>query len=365
MLFTAFCFMCLLFSCEHDDSDIIQPTNHVLLVYMGGDNNLSDETYEKLDAICTGWKAHHTNHLLIYMDANNATPSLIEIIKENGSNTKKIIENYEEENSASSEVFARVVQKVKTLYPAQSYGLIVFSHASGWLPEGSLNRPKSVIIDQKREMELKDFANAIPDNMLDYIVFEACFMSGIEVAYELKDKADYIVASAAEIVSPGFTPTYPYAINRLFENGHNLTGFTDDVFGYFNAQQDYKNSGTFSVIKTSKLDELARFVRNNCDLNKEVNIKDIQRFDRYSYILFFDFEDYYSRLLETEIQQQELKELISNCVIHKVSTKNFMIQSNGFEIKKYSGLTTYIKQERFPVLNEKYKDLEWSKALTD
>lgn len=357
--------MYLLPSCGHDDSDIIQPTNHVLLVYMGGDNNLSDETYEKLDAICTGWKAHYTNHLLIYMDASDTTPSLIEIKKENGSNIKKIIENYEEENSASSEVFTRVIQKVKTLYPAQSYGLIVFSHASGWLPEGALNRPKSVIIDQKREMELKDFANAIPNQAFDYIIFEACFMSGIEVAYELKDKTDYIIASSAEIVSPGFTPTYPYAINRLFEKNHNLTGFTDDVFGYFNAQQDYKNSATFSIIKTSGLGELAKFVRDNCNPDKEVNINDIQRFDRYSYVLFFDFEDYYSRLLGTNAQQEELKQLINNCVVYKVSTKNFMIKSDGFEIKKHSGLTTYIKQEKFPVLNEKYNDLKWSKALKD
>lgn len=88
-----------------------------------------------------------------------------------------------------------------------SYGFIVFSHASGWLPQGTLTSPLSIIMDKKQEMELSDFAQAIPDKTFNYIIFEAYFMSRIEVAYELKKKSDYILASLAEILSPGL-PIY-------------------------------------------------------------------------------------------------------------------------------------------------------------
>lgn len=41
----------------------------------------------------------------------------------------------------------------------------------------------------------------MPDNVhFDIIVFYACLMSMVEVAYELKDRADYLVAS--EFVMP-------------------------------------------------------------------------------------------------------------------------------------------------------------------
>jgi hypothetical protein len=63
-------------------------------------------------------------------------------------------------------------------------------------------------------MELADFANAIPYK-LDFIIFDACFMGSVEVCYELKDKAEYIVASPTEILSPGFV--YSSMMQHLFK----------------------------------------------------------------------------------------------------------------------------------------------------
>ena len=38
----------------------------------------------------------------------------------------------------------------------------------------------------------------------DYILFDACLMSQVEVAYELRDTADYLILSPAEVMSAGF-----------------------------------------------------------------------------------------------------------------------------------------------------------------
>ena len=88
----------------------------------------------------------------------------------------------------------RVINDVTRLYPAKSYGLIVFSHGSGWLPPHTLvNGSRSIIIDNDNEMEITDFAMALPDHLFEFIIFEACNMAGIEVAYELRNKAAYIM----------------------------------------------------------------------------------------------------------------------------------------------------------------------------
>ena len=181
-------------SCEKDENTSVVTSNkHVILLYLGGDNNLSSETYQKIEAIRQGWKGSADKKLLIYTDSADTTPSLIEIATENGQNIKKTIYNYNEENSASKETLSRVIKEVTSLYPSSSYGLIIFSHASGWLPQATLTSPRSIIMDKKHEMELVDFAQAIPDNTFEYIIFEACFMAGIEVAYELKEKTNYIL----------------------------------------------------------------------------------------------------------------------------------------------------------------------------
>ena len=69
---------------------------------------------------------------------------------------------YDQENSASPQVLKRVINDVTRLYPAKSYGLIVFSHGSGWLPPHTLvNGSRSIIIDNDNEMEITDFAMAL------------------------------------------------------------------------------------------------------------------------------------------------------------------------------------------------------------
>lgn len=361
------CPVILLLSCDKEDDKHTMPTTvkHVILAYLGGDNNLSSETYQKIEAMRQGWKGGADKKLLIYTDPADATPSLIEIVSENGQNIKRTISNYEEQNSASKETLSRIIGEAISLYPSPSYGLIVFSHASGWLPQGTLTNPRSIIMDKKQEMELVDFAQAIPDRMFDYIIFEACFMSGIEVAFELKDKAEYILASSAEILSPGFTYIYPNSINSLSGSLEGLKSFGNDAFAWFDNKTGYMKSATFSIIKTSELDTLANWIADNCEPNKPVDIRSIQYFDRYSYHLFFDFEDYYSSLLDTGVQKKQLSGLLSNSVVWKTATSAFMYDYNGFNLKKHSGLTTYIPQTQYSYLNTEYKKLKWYSALSD
>lgn len=390
----------------------------VLLVYVGTDNNLSGYEQTKIQGLREGWTGNPNDRIIVYRDNRSGQARLMEISNLVPGEQPREIGRYgdadEMSNSASPQTLNRVITDVLDMYPdADSYGLLVFSHASGWLPPGAYNdlaagkipqatptvsasrigsrsviidgtdemgasghtgltakspQSRSIIIDGDDEMDIKDFAEAIPDGVFDYIVFEACFMAGVEVAYELRNKTPLILASSAEIVDPGFAPVYPAATGRLFSA--DLTSFGQSVFNHAltYAENNPQRSATYSVIRTAGLEPLADFVRENCDFTRTLNIGDIQHFDRLTTAkLFFDFGDYYSRLLDSDAQRAELSRLIAECVAWKAATNEFMTQGtgyNGFTIDKHSGLTTYIRQERFAGLNAVYRNLGWVKAVT-
>ncbi len=359
-----------------------ETADRVLVVYLGGDNNLSGEASAKIDAISRGWSGKQCDKIVIYADIDGQTPQLMEVV--DGGITR-VVAVYASENSASAEVFGRVLCQVRESYPALNYGLLVFSHASGWLPEGRLAEPvqvgdeeriealslsyggsRSIIMDGEREMELADFASAIPAGMFDYIVLEACFMAGIEVAWELRSKCDYILASSAEIVAPGFTPTYVSNMRILLSGDSEAFGRAvfGEVLTY--AENDYRRSAVYSLVRTAGLEPLADFVANNCDFTKTAEITSMQRFDRElgtGAVLFFDFADYFSRLLPTEWQRSELQRLTGECIAWKASTATFMLSYGGFAVNLHSGLTTYVKQPSLPYLNSRYAELGWAKRI--
>ncbi len=75
-------------------------------------------------------------------------------------------------------------------YPAERYALIINSHGAAWygLCPDEINGSDDLMSMPKMRSAL---ANA---PHLDVIVFHACLMGSVEVAYELKDYADYMVA---------------------------------------------------------------------------------------------------------------------------------------------------------------------------
>lgn len=356
-------------ACEDKHHTDIEPedpdTNRTLLVYIGRDNNLSTTIEEKIEYILRGWSGKGGN-LVFYQDKLGEGAHLYETITENGKNSIREIASYGEENSADPAIFGRVIQDVRTAYPAESYGMIFFSHATGWLPEKVYEQTRTIGRDGTDEMDLAEFAAAIPDNLFDFIIFEACHMAGIEVVYELRNKTDYILASAAEIVSPGFRYIYPQSIDYLFQPEANLSSFAENAFEWVNSQTDAYRSGTLSIIQTSGLNTLAQWLNNNMDRDFTGNYNSLQIFDRKKENLFYDFQEYFSYRIAPQ-QQETFNTLIENCVIYANATPGFFSGMSSsyypFVIEKHCGLTTYIMKEHLQEINEAYTQLAWYKDV--
>ena len=381
-------------------------TKRNILFYIGADSNgidngsTGDEPKAQLEAIRAGW-IPGKGELLVFADQTNRRPCLMRIDRIRGADGLYKIDTihvYDEENSADATVLSRVIDTVVTLHPADRYGMIFFSHASGWLPEGMLARPRSLVIDRggdgmAKEMEYTAFAAAIPDKQFDFLIFEACFMADVMTLYELRNKAEYILASSAEIVSPGFWYIYKNEIMRLFDTKNPIpvvvSGFGQSYVNFLKREFPENNvfcSTTLGVIKMSEMENLASTVKaslNGVQLNEStLTVNDIQRFDRPKKLInsgwsqsnrFFDLGHVMENLVSGS-QYALFRTQLEKTVVWKASTQRFLVgdddrgvpnyaEYDGFTIEHHSGLATYIQQSVYPELNSAYERSSWYKAI--
>lgn len=366
---------------DYEGPDPESPSRTVL-VYIAGDNNLS-ELGSAVEEIRQAW-TYTGNCCIVYYDAVDAPPVLLSL--RGGCQVTPVpyvetIAEYPEENSASAEVFGRVLGDVVRMYPADSYGLVYASHATGWLPEGMLQDPDRTTVscslgkdyhtgtlaNGSSEMELCDFAAVIPDGQFEFIIFEACLMAGVEVVYELRDKTRYILASSAELLSAGFIPVYREAFGCLMDTHSSteecLINFAQDYQNYINTQNGSYRSMTLSIIKTERLNVLATLVEKilSRPISSSFPLADMRRFDRPGFYgdytmspRYFDLEEFLE-LASSSLDYNELVKEMKEIVLWKAASPAFMAGSRGgFTIDRHCGLTTYIEQDIFPELNTAY-----------
>jgi hypothetical protein len=387
-------FFCLI-SCLEEKIEIYPKRN--ILFYIGADDDLINrDTSDKINKIRLGWQPDK-GEMLIYADRKSEGASLLRVnntLDVNGYYGLDTLEVYGSENSADAATLRRVINKIVADYPADSYGMIFFSHASGWLPEGMLNRPLSMVIDGEastdREMEYYDFASAIPNRQFDFIILEACLMSDVLSMYELREKADYVLASSAEIVSPGFYTVYADEIMRLYETKEDIpsvvSGFAQSYFNKIAAlpENDVLCSATLSLIKMNEMENLAsatKAVLQGISIDETtVPLDEVQSFDRPKELIkngsvnsrYFDFAHTIEQIA-SELHYKAFNEQLEKTVVWKAATKRFLLEDrdvgvpdftyDGFFIERHSGLTTYILQDVYPYLNSKFKASSWYKAI--
>lgn len=354
-------------------------TKHTALVYLAIDNNFSlDIDYkQKLEALRANWSASYDGNLLVYADAGNGHPVLVQVYQNtNGDNVADTVKNYNTpHNSADPANITNIMNDVRAGWPAEKHGMIYLSHATGWLPQGTLINPRSIGSDwdektnssSPNETDLKDFAEALPYN-LEYVIFDACFMGAVEVAYELKDKVKYVVGSPAEVLVPGFV--YTTMMSHLMKPTPDVAGVAKDFYNYYNSMSGVTRSATISVVETAKMTTLAEISKellSGIDGEKEVELSAIQNFRPGNNMFYFDFGDYV-RALNPD-RYDEFISALNECLIYKANTPSYYSAANGqanpIREDAFCGLTTYIPQKRFPYMNGRYTMLKWAEAINN
>lgn len=285
-----FFFLALIVSACHDDDETPKtgPANRTVLVYMMAENSLSKYAEEggSLDSdiqemIQGASSIPDNDHLIVFLDDADASqkPRIYEIkkaTKKKEAQAELVREYTEEVCSTDPAVLEEVLNYVKRNYPAKGYGLVMWSHGSGWLPARQKKDSRSIGVDNEHnsksptqdfntgiEMEISDLAEVIAGfGKLDFLYFDACYMQGIEVAYELRGVTDYVIGCPAE--TPALGARYDKIIPPMFAPVADIKGIVNNNFNYYlsiyntNTKNDAENYGCLmSAIKCSELDALA------------------------------------------------------------------------------------------------------------
>lgn len=404
----------------HPDRIEVNETRNVLLLYSAGFNSLSSYLAGDFNDLKKGYvpgERRNDDVLLVYMHVPESrgkytkasSPVLMRLHSDpEGKVVTDTLVVYDKGTvSASATQLNNVLEYVSETFPAKGYGMIFSSHATGWLPSGYYanseeyengtvsarlfsssvsgmpvpvpfvapeydpSTPLTKSIGQDRgdyiedsisyEMELADFAEAIPMHM-DYILFDACLMGGIEVAYQLKDVCDLVGFSQAEVLAEGLD--YTTVTKHLFLESEPMPEkVCEDYFNYYNALSGLERSATISLVDCRRLDTLAglcsRLFSDYSVQLAELNPRKVQRFFRSGYHWFYDLE---SILTEAGISDAEISALhsaLDECVVYKAATPSFM---GTFDIETFSGFSMFLPADGGERLKEFYKTLEWNKA---
>lgn len=358
LLFVGVFLMLLSFSCKKEKELGNSTSGRTVMVYMAANNSLNGDAYANINQMEKAYQGIG-GKLLVYARLKNLSPRIYEIAHDTGSDIKsRVVKEYGEHNSSDPQVMATVIADMQQLAPSSSYGLILWSHATSWHPKPDIAL-ESFGEDAGVTMDIKDLKNALP-NGLDFLLFDACSMASIEVLYELRDKAKYVVASPAEVISVGMP--YDKMLANLFEASlrDGLVHAAQSFYNYYNGQSGLYRSATISVIDQSELIKVAEstnaFLKQHAASWNILKRDEVQRLDfaSGSATAGFDMIDFY----EQNFPQGDLTALdaaLEKCVIYKAHTPLF----NGKEVKAYCGLSMYIPHQQNAWVHPYYETLDW------
>ncbi len=370
-LITIFC--CILFSSchkKHDEPGKEDDAIHrTVLVYMVADNTLGDAYCDNSDLqeMLAAAKADKLNggRLLVYHNRPGTgfgkAPQLLEITKEGS----VVIKEYPNDPAIYSVDPARikeVIADTKKLAPAKDYGLVLWSHADGWLEHEGDYSSRSFGDDRKKHITLPGLAKALEKNYFSFIYFDCCLMGNIEVAYELRRLTPVIVASPTELPIDGMP--YDENVECFFANGE-----PNMLNAAYNTYKHYANGNRdpycqMVVINTDQLDALASASRS---ILAKVNtyptddeISGIQKYSIDARCWSYDMKQYFE-LISGKGSTYPAWESAFNSTIAAAHSTPLGIWN--LKIHTYNGLGSFIISSPSDITYRGYNNCAWYKDV--
>lgn len=363
-----------LVACSDDKTETEPQASRTILVYMLANNSLDGYSDANVDAMIEGIRYGKNNggNLLVYHAAKDIEDHTLFEIKDN---QEHFVKAYDEHDPTDPAVMRQIIQDAVSLYPADSYGLILWSHGTAWLPSDYGLQLRAFGQDGTHWMEIDELAEGIPDHLFDFILFDACYMASVECAYELRDKAEYILASPTEVMGTGWP--YDRVMPHLFASDPQYDKACEAFYDYYS---DFRYPyATVSLTRTDELENLRDVVRNILsDVNETTLVnRDLSPVQRLEYLvpskvgMLYDMEDLL-RQLATDGQQLELARCLAATVPYKAHTPESYYaaktaanrQVGPMPVERYCGLTMFAPQSASLSLWQWYKErVSWYDAV--
>ena len=373
-------------SCSEEAFDTDSVNKQTILVFYpwtGSKSNTGLLGYlqNNIDSICDGIidrKGLNNSRVLVFLSDKYNHSTLYDL--QYNATTKSVdrvpLKEYEGASYASAEGIADIMNEVKTKASALNYALIVGVHGCGWTyasdwsrypyyarpsvtrprdnnfsgiqfgpdPNAPLTRFFGSVSLAENAMDISTLAEGIRESGLkmQYILFDACYMSNIETAYELKDVTNYMIASGSEIMAAGL----PYRSMWSYLNSPtpNYSGIVSTSVNFYknNSSAPFCNLAAIDCRQVEKLASVMKDINAEYQLSASVSLDSIQHLDGFRPNLFYDLETYVDSLRPSGYLLDQFKsqlKLTIKASDHTDEAYTCIYSSDSFKIKNYCGIT--------------------------
>ena len=201
-------------SCEKEDIEPVE-TQKTLFMYLPWSSNLTSNFYTNISDMEKAISQHGLNgeRVIVFMSTTSEKATLFEITCKKGKCEQVTLKEYNNPPFTTAEGITSILNDVKSFAPAPTYAMTIGCHGMGWLPVHSTKGRARASIRMHWENEgvprtryfggttsqyqtdITTLAEGITGAgiKMEYILFDDCYMSTIEVAYDLRNVTDYLI----------------------------------------------------------------------------------------------------------------------------------------------------------------------------
>lgn len=303
LTFLSLCILCAAACTKEEPNTPTEPqiAEKTIFVFMPHSTNLYKYL---LDNIAGMKRAIESNkglgntRLVVFIAKDKKQSALINIKYDKGVCKQDTLEKFYSSIYLTTNGRVELLNKVKQYAPANRYAMIVGCHGMGWIPSSTVFKAKKSRyfggLENGYKIDIDDFAESIKaaGMKMQFILFDDCYMSCMEVAYDLKDATDYIIASTSEVMDKGMP--YHRIYQHLMATEPNYQAVCDNFYDYYtNYSAPY---GTIGVTDCRYMDEMVAMMKyintkHTFDTDRLNNVQDLDG-ETFTPTIFFDFDDY-------------------------------------------------------------------------
>lgn len=357
-----FILLTLVFASCHKDTpqEPEQVNQKTLFMYFPWSGNLTSYFYQNIEDMeeTIARIGLENERVVVFLSTSSSEAEMFEITTEDGICTRNTLKEYSNPPITTREGIAAILNDMKTFAPAPVYAMTIGCHGMGWVPvekaearstyriaphweytDGPLTRYFGGTTAEY-QTDITTLAEGLQDAqiVMEYILFDDCYMSSIEAAYDLRFVTDHIIACPTEIMAYGM----PYS-----SIGEYLLGDPDYQAisqGFYDFYSTYRYPyGTLGITDCRELDALAGILKDinaRCTFDKTL-LDGLQRMDGYDPPLFYDFGDYVTKLCDDTGLLAAFNTQLERAVPYKAHTEQYYSAICGaVDIHTYSGITT-------------------------
>lgn len=306
----ALCVLGSLVACSKDDDGngfVPQPTQRTVIVYMAGQNTLSPYVEYNLREMKEGSLIIGKDDcLLVYVDRskNSELPWMARIRDGQVTDSVSLADmgiSKKNEYASDPQMMEDVLKYAVRRYPAtRDYGLVLWGHSTGWLMADSIPYTRAYGVDNGinsptsndgKWMNLPTLTRVLKKlPRMKFIFADCCMFMCLESLYELRDVADYIIGSPAEVPQDG--APYQMVVPAMFDRDDFAAKIVDNYY----AQKNGPNKNLdlpLTVVKMSEMGQLAKATSSAIQAAKAQETIDFADLTGLIYYYYNDLKAFY------------------------------------------------------------------------